>query len=299
MNERKNEPNPILWQIAAEAKPSDQINLWPSIQAHLMTSNITSRQQETPMNAHLQRPIFMRLVVLTLLFVTVIGLIAITRPGQVLAQQVLKFFQPAPQLSYPMPAVDLTRQAVPEDQQMALESTPTPMTAVACPQSDIAEKYACDLIYAEEQLGFPIKALPLLSELPYSGMDIDIDRGIVHLYYGLEHTLWIAQGKGEYPQSIGSADDRWNEVPANNVQAVTVSGRPAEYVEGGFVQLPGSDQYTWLPELSMARLRWKDGDYWYQVTRPGTPEFLNDLLGSRAALIKLSERLMWAGDAIK
>jgi hypothetical protein len=291
MNERKKAANPILWQIAVEAKPPDQINLWPSIKAQLRTSNITFRQQETPMNAHIQKPLFMRLVVLTLLFVTAIGLIAMTPPGQALAQQVLKFFQPAPQLSYPVPAVD---------QQQTIESTPTQITALACPQSEIVEKYACDLTYAEKQLGFPIKALPILPDLPYSGLDIDIDRGIVHLYYGPEATLWIVQGKGDYPQSIGSVDDHWNEVPENAVQVVTVNGQPAEYVEGGFAQLPdSSNKYTWLSELPMARLRWKDGDYWYQITRPGTPELLKNLLGSRDALIKLGERLLWAEHAIK
>ncbi len=293
MNERKNQPQTLLIHVAEEDIREQEIDLWPGLSQILVASQISKKQRGSSM---ISQPIRTRkwLVLTGLTMLVLLVLFGLTTSGQTFAQQVLHFFRPAPQTTYPVPSPALTAQALPEEQRPTQPPTPTTIAAAACPQTGEAEKYACDLAFAEKEIGFKIQALPLgFGGLDYRGLDLDRKRKIVHLYYGPEPygALWIAQGVGDFPKGISSDNDHWGEVPIDAIQNVMVNGQPGEYVEGGFVQTPGSDQYTWMPDLPMARLRWKQGDIWFQISRGGTPESLTNTLGSREAIMKLAESL--------
>jgi len=293
MKERKNHPQTLLIHVAQEDIPEQEIDLWSGLSQILVASQVSKKQRGSSMSSQSVRT--QKVLILTgLTILALLAFVGLTPPGQAIAQQMLNFFRPAPHTSYPVPSPYLTAQALPEEQRPTQPSTPTAITTIACSQTGEAEKYACDLAFVEKEVGFKIQALPLGSGgLEYRGLDLDRERRIVHLYYGPEPygALWIAQGAGDFPTGISSDNDHWGEVPIDAIQSVTINGQPGEYVEGGFAQLPGSDQYTWMPDLSHARLRWKEGDIWFQISRGGTPEALQSTLGSLEALLKLAESL--------
>lgn len=226
------------------------------------------------------------------IFLLALVIVLVTPPGQALAQQMLTFFTPAKATAYPAPTAVLTVSALDGQVEYTPSPTETPSYAAACPQTNPHQQYACTLAFAQQKIGFPLKALPADFPLELTGMDTDLEDGAVNLYYGPNATIILTQRRSPFPQSIRKAENDNGEVPAEAVQPVTVNGQPGEYVQGGFILKPGSTQYTWDSSMSMVRLRWKDGDTWFQMSKPGTPESLTALMGDKDSFIRLAESLV-------
>jgi hypothetical protein len=113
-------------------------------------------------------------------------------------------------------------------------------------------------------------------------------------YYTPDRTsIWFGGGAGELGINQSGQDftdtdkaSQWFSVPEEVVQKVTVAGQPAEYVEGGFINKVGEDHATWDPNAGMIRLRWKNGDSWFEIVKWGEPVMQPQELADLAGQLK-------------
>ncbi len=100
-------------------------------------------------------------------------------------------------------------------------------------------------------------------------------------YGGIDGELGILQSRNNFSSQ---EESEWFSVPQDSIQKVIVAGQPAEYVNGSFFNKAGEDHATWNPDSGQIRLRWKNGDYWFQIVKWGAPEMepqeLADLAGT-------------------
>lgn len=294
MSKRFPSQHSILTQIAEEDAPSNEIKLWPGLQKSLAMGKFIERSGGYPMpKQHAQFPKTRRWQPAAVaIFLLALIILLVTPPGQAVAQQILGFFTPAKATTYPAPTAVLTLSALDGKADSTLAPTSTPSYAETCPQTEPDQQYACALNYVQQQTGFPLKALPVGSPLELTGVDIDPSDSAVSLYYGENATIILTQRNSLFTQSIRSPQNANGEVPVEAVQPVMINGQPGEYVEGGFILRPGSQEYTWESTMPMARLRWKDGDIWYEISKPGTPETLRAWMEDKDSFIRLAESLV-------
>lgn len=308
MNNKKTNPQSMLQHIAEEDIPANRIDIWSGLQKALLESKSPTPQEVSTMLKTTQPKQHQLAIYAGLVLILTIAFLMLTPLGQAFAQQILGYFIPTSEnASFPVPEAALTAQANPDQVYPTEAPTPSPISAKACFQADAEEKYVCDMAFIEKELGDWAKALPFnYGGLEYRGYKIyQIPMSaslILTIEYGPEPygAITIMQGQGDFPQTLSSdgSDDHWSEVPTNAIQTVTVNGQPGEYVDGAFVQLiengKPSDKYTWNPEVSMARLRWKEDNTWFQVQRPGVPEKFRQVIGTKDGILKLAESLLKA-----
>lgn len=288
MSKRIPSQHSILAQIAEEDVPTHDINLWPGLLKTFTSSKSTEPCGGSPLPKQHMPYAQARTWQLAAagVFLLALTILLVTPPGQAMAQQFLGFFTPAQATSYPAPTAVLTVSALDGKVDSTLAPTPTSSYAEACPQTEPEQHYACALGYVQERTDFNLKALPAGSPLALTGVEIDPSDGAVTLYYGENATMILTQRQSPFVPSING------EVPVEVVQPVMVNGLPGEYVEGGFILKPGSQEYTWETTMPMARLRWKEDDTWYELTKPGTPEALRAWMGDKDSFIRLAENLV-------
>lgn len=304
MNNKNTHPRSMLLHIAEEDIPANKVDVWPGLQKSLLESKPRMKQGVSPMSKTTQPKRYPFVLFAGLVSILTIAFLMLTPQGQAFAQQILGYFVPTENLSHPVPEAALTAQANPDQVSPTAAPTSTPISAKACPQTNAEEKYWCDMAFLEKELGDWVKVLPYhYGSLDYLGYKIDqvptAAGKILTIEYGPEPygAIAIMQGQGDFPKTLSSdgSDDHWSEVPTNEIEAVTVNGQPGEYVEGAFVQMVEngkySDQFTWNSEVSMSRLRWKENNTWLQVLRPGVPEELRQVIGTKEGILKLAEAL--------
>lgn len=305
MSDEKTTRQLILMHIAEEDIPANEINLWSSLRNNLVKSKPFTKQGDSKMSTNEVKQKRMRVAIsFSLLVLVSLVFLIFTPVGMTLAQQVRGFFIPAQQTSYPAATYDTAAWEKTEDPQSMLSPTETSASAQFCPQTsqnELDAKYICDLTYIQKEIGIWVKVLPYNhASLEYRKFDIfeipSSTNRVLRIEYGPapDGAIGLTQGQGDFPQtlSVDGKGPAYGEVPQEAIEAVTVNGLPGEYVAGGFVQLPGSDQYTWKSDMAMARLRWREGETWFEISRPGTPEDLNDVIGSKENIIQLAEALV-------
>lgn len=103
-------------------------------------------------------------------------------------------------------------------------------------------------------------------------------------YRGTAGELGLLQSSQDFTSRESS---EWFSVPEEAVQKVEVGGQSAEYVNGSFINYAGEDHATWSPDSGQIRLRWKNGEYWFEIVKWGEPTMepqeLADLAGSLVA----------------
>lgn len=304
MNNKNINPQSMLLHIAEEDIPANKIDIWPGLQKTLLERKPHTQQGGSPMSKTIQPKRYQFALFVGLVAILTLAFLLLTPQGKAFAQQILGYFVPTDRLARPVPEAALTAQANPDQVYPTEASTPTPISAIVCPQTDAQEKYRCDMAFLEKELGDWVKVLPYnygrLKYLGYKIYQVPMTAGeILTIEYGPEPygAIAIMQGQGDFPQTLSGdgSDDHWSEVPANAIQAVTINGQPGEYVEGAFVQRVEngkySDKFTWTAEVSMARLRWKENNTWFQVLRPGVPEEFRQVIGTKEGILKLAEAL--------
>jgi len=219
-------------------------------------------------------------------------LVAATPQGRAFAQELLGFFTTTSQSSFP--ATPPIPQLVASVTFIPVETAPTAITSDLdeCKSASASSSsYICQLTSAEKALGFEIKVFSKSevevifgSDLPFTSIAVDSWNQSVQLIF--DH-LWLYEGLGDFPL----AKAPWEVVPQNAIETITVDGRPAEYLAGDFIQLAGSQEYTWESKINIQRLRWKDGNRWFEIRSTGSGlEF--SLPISKSDLVTLAETLV-------
>lgn len=129
---------------------------------------------------------------------------------------------------------------------------------VRCP----AEIDNCQLSQAAAAAGFtPWNFSSIPPGFTYQGLDYR--PGLTSLIYSNgQQQLTALQSSTR--ASLLQADEAWEIAPASAIQVVEVAGSPGEMIQG----IPDSPS-TWDTEAAAMRIRWRKGDYWFQIIAAG------------------------------
>lgn len=264
-----------LKQLAEQAVP-DNVNLWPAIYAQLRSQDKGTTHMQSQIHQSRRRWLALSLAAVVL----GLAVIAATPQGQALAQRLLQFFTPAAAPSFPVPV------AVAPD---ALAPTAEPPASPpGCEGLVDFAALTCHVAQAEAALGFDLKAPTAdLAGLDFVYAQVFAEQRTAQFVYnaaGGGAGLSLTQGKGQ------PGDIRWEEIPAEAVvEKVKVAGYEGEYVRGRFVVFANASEATWNPDAPTQRLRWREGDTWFELALDGAVEPVEYL--DREALVMLAEGL--------
>jgi hypothetical protein len=152
-----------------------------------------------------------------------------------------------------------------------------------CPSGTDQKDYACEVQAAAAAAGFHPWQFPQAPEGGFTFKSTYYKPGLT--------AIWYASGNGELGvlQSTDNftayENSEWFSVPEEAIQKVSVAGQPGEYVNGSFIAKAGEDHATWMPDSGQIRLRWKNGDWWFQIVKWGAPELQPQELADLAATL--------------
>ena len=219
------------------------------------------RMQTTPWSrsmyplVRIDSPIRRALALLTLILV-VAGLL-LTPQGHALAQQILQFFTPTKSETFQV-SDDLLVSVT----AMARSSPATRVPAISTVDPMGSVTYFEQIAKVEAQVGFDLKEFTGTPDgTAFARVTVFPDPGIVIIAYEMPGgSLVLKQGLGKFPQ-----DGRWQLVPSDAVQSVVVEGSPGEYLQGYFMVLAGETEAAWRDDPMLQRLRWREGDHWFEI----------------------------------
>jgi hypothetical protein len=206
-----------------------------------------------------------------------------TSVGSAIADGIVAFFTTSKDESFQVSEDVLVRVTEHVESSIAGRTpTPTPI------RKDMGA-YADEISKVEQQLGYGLK---VFSEIPagltFSGIGVFPEKGIISIGYESKGGhLTLKQGLGIFPE-----DGEFDQVPSHEIQLVMIGEYPGEYVQGDFIVLAGETDATWVNDLSIQRLRWREDDRWFEIgayISPDKAEYLD-----MYALIRLAESLVYS-----
>jgi hypothetical protein len=249
--------NSILSDLAENAKPAAQIDLWPGLEKSLIASDGQSKQGKSIMN---RTPVLRWTAFAALTVLVAFGIFLITPQGQTFAQELVKYFMTVSQrslppvpISIPVPTYTLEAGLVPQ---------PTISTDLQnCGEtiSPISSTFICQLQDAQAQLDFVVKSFPArYVQVPFTSMWFDPERHSILMVFRDQQAVYtLAQGLGDFPE-----DSPGYAVFQEAVQPVQVGEYQAEYARGAFIFTEDKGM-VWEPGEPDYQLRWKENDHWY------------------------------------
>jgi hypothetical protein len=252
----------ILSDLAENAKPAAQIDLWPSLKKSLKASDGQSKQGKSIIN---KTPVLRLAAFAALAMLVAFAILLVTPRGQAFSQQLLKYFTTVPQRSIPPVPTPVPALTYP------LETGLTPQPTISinyqnCGEaiSPISSTFICQLQDAQAQLGFVVKSFPAwYVQAPFGSMRIDQEHHAIYMSFRNQQSIFsLDQGLGDFPK---------NPVYQDAVQLVRVGENQAEYATGSFIFTDGrvDKGMVWEPGEPVHSLRWKENEYWYSFTLSG------------------------------
>jgi hypothetical protein len=278
--------NSVLSDLAENARPAAEIDLWPSLKTYLVTSGGQSKQGISIMN---HAPVSRRAAFVALSILVALASLLFTPQGQSFAQELLNYFTTVSQRSIPpLPTPVL----VPTH---TLETVLTPQPTISidnhsCGEtiSPILSTFVCQLQDAQAKLGFVVKSFPArYVQASFQAMQVDQEqRSISMIFRGQQAVYSLEQGLGDFPKG--------SPVYQDAVQLVRVGENQAEYAKGTFIFPEGrvDKDMIWEPSASIYHLRWKENEYWYSIILSGDQFASLDPLAMRAKMIQIAEYLV-------
>jgi len=140
------------------------------------------------------------------------------------------------------------------------------VVAQSLAQCPTAEKFTCQLQQMTAAVGFKPWQNSNIPE-GFTFQRVDYRDGLAALWYtkGAEQ-LTISQAN--YNFAIRETD-AWYSVPEAAIQPVTVNRAAGEYVKGQLMPAQNGSQAVWDPAAKVERLRWMQGNYWFQIVYSG------------------------------
>jgi hypothetical protein len=278
--------NTILSDLAENAKPAVQIDLWPSLKKDLAASDGQSKEGNPIIKG---APVLRRAAFATLSVLIALSIWLFTPQGQTFAQELLNYFTTASQTSIPpLPTPVLAPT-------YTLETTLTPQPTIfgnsqSCGEvvSPIVSTFVCQLQHAQTKLGFVVKSFPAqYLEASFQAMWVEQDhRSIAMIFRDQQTTYTLEQGLGDFPKSSPLYEDA--------VQFVRVGDFPGEYAKGMFIFPDGqvNKDMVWEPSASVYHLRWKENSHWYSFTLSENQGTGPEPSTIQAKMIKIAENLV-------
>ena len=203
--------------------------------------------------------------------------------GSAIADGIVAFFTTTEDESFQVSRDVIVRVTEHAESSMA-GRTPTPT-----PTRREMGAHADEISKVEQQLGFALKEF---SEIPagltFSTIGVFLEKGIISIGYESKGGhLTLKQGLGIFPE-----DGEFDQVPSYEIQLVMIGEYPGEYVQGDFIVLAGETDATWVSDLSIQRLRWREDDRWFEIgayISPDKAEYLD-----MNTLIRLAENLLYS-----
>jgi hypothetical protein len=196
----------------------------------------------------------------------------LTPQGRAIAQTLLEFFTRTDQQSFPLSEEELVviYSPVPTYVLSLVEVTPQPSLSNLggnCSNSETLGTYTCEIQQIEDQLGVDLKEF---SSTPasWSFMSIyaPLQNHVLINYQSGGGYLTLSQGTGNFP-----IDSDWEKVPTPAVQQIKIGEYQGEYVNGSFGLLNGAKEATWESDKGMQRIRWKEGERWFEIFEANGP----------------------------
>lgn len=231
---------------------------------------------------------------LTILYVWVLLMVAFigfTPQGRAFAQSLFKFFTTTDQSSIPLSTeeIDFFYEPVPTYALTLVQVTPETPSPYSCSIPDGAGTYRCEIERIEKESGLDLKEFSgtpagwaftraeFFSYPSSSNKDIVLD--IVYQTSG--GYLFLSQGNGDFSP---------DEVLSSAVEQVQIGDTYGEYVDGFFGVRNGDTNYTWDSGGADQRIRWREGERWFQILElagPGTSGYMDKqtLIALAAAMV--------------
>ena len=267
----------ILTDIAEEALPNSAIDLLPALANGLAAEKL---QDETSKRLFHKTSLIRRTVLLILALSVVIAIFLVTPQGRAWAQDAFQFFQKVNSTTLPISdrEVESHNSFFTNKESYDLPLVPVIIPTLepemaSLPDCDTAEKvecYACQIAYAESQLGFELMEFPTKpQDLEFKTVWFDKQTKFAMIEYespemGLH--VRLSQRIGEAPESFRL----WSSVPASDVEKIKVGSFDGEYVSGFFDLPTGSNELVWKDTTDSQRLAWSDGTTWYLLDIAGS-----------------------------
>lgn len=237
------------------------------------------------------------LAVFYLAIFLLIAFIGLTPQGRAFAQNVIEFFTTTDQDSLPLSEEELAQFYTPEQPRALtlVDVTPISQSSEHCSNPEDAKTYECEIKRVESELEVDLKEF---STVPpnhiFSGvwfhpntLSASADVYVVGItYQGQGKYLLLHQGNGDFPP-----DSDWDKALQSAVQHVRIGEFEGEYVNGSFGLRNGDDKLTWDSSGADQRIRWREGDKWFEITAlggPGTSGYLD-----KEALISLASSMAY------
>ncbi|MCU0485381.1 MAG: hypothetical protein MUC85_04660 [Anaerolineales bacterium] len=287
----------ILNDLAEQAAPAEQIDLWPAIQNSIPAS------QQPGKSGHAINPsnLFLRRASITLLaLIVAAALLLNTSPGRALAERLLLFFHvteeqsfviptdqvfEVPPTSTPAPAYILPLQTV----EAVAQLEPTQPVDLSCSTPESRAAYFCQIQAVEELAGFDVKEFlydPKGTKFSSAVFNAEINQVTQEFVVTTGGgTLHLRQGLNEFLP----ADDPWSQVPSKAVEQTTVNGNYAEIANGTYVVYPNATAAVWEPGGQLS-LVWREENHWYVLEKMGDPYPIEWI--TEQELIRLAESLV-------
>jgi hypothetical protein len=254
--------NSILSDLAENAKPAAQIDLWPGLKKSLAASD----GQSKPGKSGIKRtPVFRRTAFAALAVLVAFAILFATPQGQAIAQDLLKYFTTAAQKwlpPWPMPAPVPTYTL--ESELTTAQPTPADIQGCGPVISPISSTFLCQLEYAQAKLGYIVKSFSAeYVDAPFHEMNFNFSPEYKTLrlsFRGGGATYTLEQKPGDFP-----AENMGNAIYQEAIQLTQVGKYPAEYAAGAFI-FSADNSMTWNPTEPVYHLRWKEAEKSYSFT---------------------------------
>ena len=220
-----------------------------------------------------------------ILFIAFIGL---TPQGHAFAQRIIEFFTITDQSSFPLSEEELDPLNAPYEPRALSLVDVTPLAPLSdyCSNPEGLGTYECEIQRVELQLGYDLKEFSTNPSGWYFRQAMSSQDYAVITYQTGGGYLDLRQGIGDFPP-----DSDWEKAPSSAVQQVKIGEYDGEYVNGFFWLKNGDTKLTWMSTGADQRIRWREGERWFEVLEfsgPGTSGYLN-----KQALISLASNMVY------
>lgn len=263
----------MLDELASQAIPAIEVNLWPKIKYNLESGDIRPYKGK-PMKTVTQTNLTHRMAYALLVLITALTLFSFTPQGRVLAQNIWRFFWRVEGESRLVPTLNALLVTVPA---AALEAplptfTPQPVvTEMPFQQACGSRLYPrCNLVEIQKMVDFPLRQPAFLPE----GWEFAGATGgpqmVSLLYNNPAGQLDLVQQPASLPDATS-----WPVGNQANVETISIGTTSGEYVQGAWSD-PGQNAgvITWDAGIPEYILRWEENSIRY--TLHYTPYKTND-----------------------